>query len=370
MKHFLTATAALLATTTIVNAGGIERSRTSYGVLFEEGNYLELGFSSVNPSVSGDYPALLGGGSTDNMANSEFLPSLSYKHQVTDDLAIGLFINRPFGARAEYTAGPYTGLQADWMSGGISVIAKYDVNENVSVYGGGRYITSSADIAIPALVATGGASASPLANYTAGGSSDSQFSFVGGVAYERPEIALRVALTYEQGYTHEFDTVENSLAFSLIDFESVTEVEMPQTLTLDFQTGVAANTLVFGSVRYAEWSVWEVRTAGFDAATGERVTGLDNDTVTYTLGVGQRINDQLSVFGRVGYEAASGDVASRLAPTDGSQSIGVGGTYTMDNMKITAGVEYSMLGDATDGSGVEFTDNTAVSFGMSLGYTF
>ena len=88
------------------------------------------------------------------------------------------------------------------------------------------------------------------------------------------------------------------------------------------------------------------------------------------MGVGRRINENLSVFARGTYEKANGGVASRLSPTDGSKSIGIGATLTRDKMKVTAGVEYAWLGDATDGSDVEFKDNTAVGFGITVGYRF
>ena len=151
---------------------------------------------------------------------------------------------------------------------------------------------------------------------------------------------------------------------------STTEIKMPQTLTLDFQSGIAKDTLLFGSVRWSEWSVWEVRPRGYEALTGGNVTDFDNDVLSYQLGVGRRLNDNLSVFARIGYEKANGGVASRLAPTDGSKSFGLGGTFTKDNMKITAGLEYVEVGDAVDGSGTVFAGNKAVGFGVSVGYRF
>lgn len=48
-----TALAALLATTSLASAGGIERNAFTTGILFEEGNYVELGFTYVDPTVSG-----------------------------------------------------------------------------------------------------------------------------------------------------------------------------------------------------------------------------------------------------------------------------------------------------------------------------
>lgn len=88
------------------------------------------------------------------------------------------------------------------------------------------------------------------------------------------------------------------------------------------------------------------------------------------MGLGRRINDNWSVFGRVGYEDPTGDVASRLAPTDGLTSVGLGATYTQGPVSVTGGLEYVWLGNAVDASGVEFADNTAVGLGLSIGYNF
>lgn len=403
MKTTLTTGAALLLTTTAAFAGGIDRGGNAYSVLFEDSNYLELSFSTAKPDVSGDYPAALGGGSTGNMAEAYNGLGLALKYGITDQIDVGLFLNQPYGANAAYMEGAYTGLSADWDSNQIAVVLKYQVNPNVSVFGGARSVESQANIAIPdailrggtagalqaglddaiaagdtatasaigaQLAAVGGAPAGTF-NYTAETNSDRQTSYIAGVAYERPDIAMRVALTYESGFTHSFETTESYAFGGLAGFQDTMEIEMPQSVTLDFQSGVAADTLVFGSIRWSEWSVWEVRPTGYEASTGgDRVTGIDDDVMTYRLGVGRRINDNLSVFGRVTYEGSNGGEASRLAPTDGNTSIGFGGSYTMDDMKITAGVEYAMLGDATDGSGVAFNDNSAIGVGVSIGYSF
>ncbi|MDO6589565.1 MULTISPECIES: OmpP1/FadL family transporter [Rhodobacterales] len=363
MKNAITASAALLLTTTIANAGGIDRTGNPYSILFEEGNYVQLSFSAAMPEVSGEYPAVpFGGGSTENMAESYFSAGVALKYEINDQIDLAVMLNQPYGADANYTGGAYTGLTAEWNSTQLSVLAKYQANDAISVYGGLRAIQSEATIAIPvALTMT--------ADYDAETEKNTQVGYVIGAAYEKPEIALRVALTYESGVTHDFATAE--YANGALQLESTTDIEIPQTVTLDFQSGVAEDTLVFGSIRWSEWSVWEVRPAFFELASGgDRVTGIDDDVITYRLGVGRRINDDLSIFGRVTYEAGNGAEASRLSPTDGSTSIGIGGSYTMNGVKFTGGIEYAMLGDATDASGVEFEDNSAVGFGLSIGYAF
>ena len=363
MKNTLTAGAALLLTTTIASAGGIDRTGNAYSVLFEDGDYVQLSFSSVTPDISGDYAAGFGGGSTDNMAESYLSLGAALKYGVTDQIDLALFINQPFGANANYTSGAYTGLAAEWESTQLAVLAKYQATDAVSVYGGARVVQSQATIAIPAALFGG-------SDYDAETEANTQFGYVLGAAYEMPEIALRVGLTYESGMTHDFDTTEAVNGSPVL--ESTTDIELPQSVALDFQTGVAANTLLFGSVRWSEWSVWQVVPAFYESQTGSRVTGIDNDVFTYRLGVGQRVNEELSVFGRITFEEANGGDASRLAPTDGSTGFGFGGSYTVDNVKFTGGIEYVILGDATDAAPTltEFADNSAIAVGLNVGYSF
>ena len=67
-----------------------------------------------------------------------------------------------------------------------------------------------------------------------------------------------------------------------------------------------------------------------------------------------------------------------LAPTDGFLSLGVGGSYTQGNMKISGGVRYVKIGDADalespPNSGIAnaaFRDNSAVGVGVKVGWTF
>jgi long-chain fatty acid transport protein len=360
MKKLLLATVATACAGTLAQAGGIDRSELSYGILYEDGNYLELGISHAMPDVRGQYPAAFGGGSTGDMATDYTTWSVSYKQQFGDKLHFGLFINTPYGADAAYTQGPYTGLTATWASKQIAGVLRYEVTDAVSVYGGLRYVQSEANIRIPP----------PLLPfvYTASGKTE-DLGYIVGAAYEKPEIALRVALTYESKIDHSFPTTESGGPLGAA-FPSTTNIEMPQSLALDFQTGVAKDTLVFGQIRWSEWSKWSVRPPGYAGLTGQEVTGFDNNVMSYQLGVGRRLNDNWSVFARLGYEKANGGEASRLAPTDGSRSIGLGGSYTKDNMKITGGVEYVKLGNATDGSTVQFTGNDAIGLGVTIGFQF
>ncbi|MEH6655442.1 MAG: hypothetical protein V7684_14835, partial [Loktanella salsilacus] len=139
MKKQFTLGAALLMTTTAASASGIDRNLTNYGLLFETGNYAELSYANVSPSVSGTYignTVVTGLGVTDTGVMSQDFDTFSgsVKYDLSDTLAIGLFSNQPFGANADYPSGLYTGLAAEWDSRGTSIVLKYKVTPNISVY--------------------------------------------------------------------------------------------------------------------------------------------------------------------------------------------------------------------------------------------
>src|SRR6056297_836114 len=389
MTRMMTSVFALAVTAGAAQADGIERSTIDYGFLFTPNDQLQLSFSHVKPELSGKYTPELtaaGGGESDtgNMLTDYTNYGLAYKNDFTEKLTFGLFVNNPYGAGAEYTQGVYAGLTAEWDSDQVAVVGKYRLTDRVSVFAGARYVESQADIAIPDLLVrsavgrnaqsigaeaqalgaqaqTLGARAQTLGaaaqdfgtsmKYNASGSRVGDWGAILGVAYEIPDIALRVALSWQSEITHSFDTSESLAGLGIDTDGGDTDVKMPQVFALDFQTGVAPGTLVFGQVKWTEWSKWEDRT-------------------TWRLGVGRAFTDDLSGLAQVTYEAPNGDVTSRLAPRDGLVSLGVGGQYTMDNMTLRGGLEYAWIGDAEDASGVKFEDNTALGVGLSLTVDF
>jgi long-subunit fatty acid transport protein len=364
MKKSIMTAAAIGVGATGAFAGGIERARTDTSILFEDGAHLKFSVSRVSPDISGEYPGgALGTGSTGNMANSYTSLSLGYKRDLNEKLSYALTISQPYGASATYSSGFYTGLQAEWKTNALTALIAYNASDAVTVYGGARVLDSSADIAIPTQL-LGGAG-----NYTATGST-TDVGYILGAAYEKPEIALRVGLTYESAITHDFATSETLGGGDVPS--GITSVTMPQTVTLDFQSGVAENTLVFGSIRWAEWTEWSVTPPfyGANISGGAPVVDFSNDTFTYQLGVGRRINENLALFAQASYEKANGGVASRLSPTDGRRSLGIGGSYTVDNITWRGGIEYVEVGDAVDSTFVQFNDNSAIGIGLSVGYSF
>jgi long-chain fatty acid transport protein len=367
MKKLLMTTAAVLAGTGALQAGGIDRSGQGLGPLFETGRYFELSFGLIQPAVDGTD---LLGGPTGNVGQDYTQLSLGYKYDINDKLSFALVLDQPFGADVVYAAtSPLLGgtsAQAEAVA--LTGILRYKFDGGFSVHGGVRAQRASGDITLAGL-AYGG-----LNGYNVALGEDTAPGYLVGVAYERPDIALRIALTYNSAIKHEFATAE-TLGGSPIGPPSVTEVKTPQSVNLDFQTGIAANTLLFGQVRWADWSNFLIDPVVFTGLAGGGLISLD-DSFTYTLGVGRRFNDNWSGSISLSYEEKGDPLVSPLAPTNGRIGLTVGGVYTKDSMKVTMGVNYTKLGDAQPETGTpdtaraNMTDNDSLGIGVKVGWSF
>ncbi|MCF2903926.1 transporter [Octadecabacter sp. CECT 8868] len=354
MKQFVTAGAALLLTTSIATAGGLDRSGQSVGVIFEDGDYAELSFGSVTPSVTGVAQAALGGTNSGEMANSYTQFGLAYKTQLSDQLALGIIFDNPYGADVTYDTAGYifNGANAQVESDAVTALLNYNINDNFSVHGGLRYLKANGVYTVPALPAALGGSPAYSSTYSSGDG----VGFVAGAAYERKDIALRVALTYSSEI--ELSTLEGTVG----DLDTT----LPESINLDFQTGIAADTLLFGSIRYVAWDGFALT----DSLAGDILT-YDDDVVTYNVGVGRRLTDQLAASFSIGYENSTGDPTGNLGPTDGYISYQVGAAYTMDSgVEVSGGVRYVNIGDATTTIGSAFNDNSAIGVGLKVAYSF
>ncbi|QBX34118.1 aromatic hydrocarbon degradation protein [Paracoccus liaowanqingii] len=390
MKFALTGMAALLAGTAPVWAGGIERAPQSLAALFEEGNYVELSFGGVDPTVEGTDVL---GFRTGDVAQGYGFAGLSYKHQFTPSFSGAIIVEQPFGADILYPSQP--GLLPDPSAEGsvllggtaarvdsttFTALGRYQFQNAFSVHGGLRGSRADGEVTLD------GAAYGPVAGYNVDLDANTAFGWVAGVAWERPEIGARVSLTYNSDVEHEFDTVETGPlvdpdgpgpipAVPLLNASSTTTVTTPESWNLEFQTGVAADTLVFGSVRWVEWSAFRVDPQQFVAVTGGGLVELE-DTTTYTLGVGRKFTESWSGSASFTFEKAGDDLVSPLAPTNGRKGITLAAIYNQGPLRVTTGINYTKLGDASPETGTpdveraRMEDGDALGIGVRIGYRF
>ncbi len=348
--------------------GGLDQSGQPITLIFEQGDYAEVGFGIWLPEITGTDPA---GQTSGNVYNSVTDFGGGIKKQITPSLSAALIVDQPYGVFVNYEldypggAFPFAGTKAQPNSLGVTGLVRYRVDERFSVHGGLRAerFGGAVTLAGSAFDAVG------LGGYKWTGDPDWGLGYVIGGAYERPEIALRVALTYGSEIRHSLKAEENFFG------ASVTDITMPQSVNLDFQTGVAPGTLLYGSVRWVNWAGWNVSPKGFTAATGAPLVEFTDNAFTYRLGIGRQITDALALAVEVSHETAKDTMMSPLDPYDGYTAVAIGATYaTRTGVRLSGGVAYDILGDADVASPTgeisRFRNNHAISARLRIGIAF
>ena len=286
----------------------------------------------------------------------------------------------------------------------LSLIFGFQPTENFNIYGGGVYQTVKGNVSLR------GQAYSLFNGYDASIKETDGYGWLAGFAYQIPDIALKASLTYRSEIDHDFKARESlsvlnysglaavlqGVGVSPSQLQSITstgetKITTPQSVNLDFQTGIMANTVAFANVRWVDWSSFSIRPYQFGKVS-EAVGGVINkpngfnlveysdDQISATVGVGRKFNDLWAGSFSVGYDTGAGNPVSTLGPTEGYWNVGLGLQYSPTPATfIAGGVKYFMLGDADAQTGAQagsnnyvaqFEDNDAWAYGLKIGYKF
>jgi long-subunit fatty acid transport protein len=368
MRNALLATTCLLAAPLAAQAGGLEKSGQPVTLLFEKGDVVNVELAYGIPTVTGVDSF---GNDSDDSAEDFLRYGGGIKMDFNEKWSAALIIDEPYGADLAYAPGDFAfgGTFADFHSVEATGLARYKLNKNFSVYGGLRVARFGGD------AATEGAAYGPLSGYSFEGDDDWGLGYVVGAAYEVPEKALRIALTFGSAIDFELDSTEtfpDAVGGQVV--QGTTEISMPQSVNLDFQTGIAPKTLLFGSMRWTNYEGWEVRAPGLAENFDAILASKDYNIWTYKLGVGRQFTKHWAGAVHALYEPAIDKTLGPLNPTDGSFGLGAGASYTTDKgIKIAGGVEYRWLGDSDiqgPFASAEFRDNDALGVGIAVTVPF
>ena len=357
-------------------AAGLDRSGQSISVFLQPGNYAEAGISVLDPTVKSSQLNVT------DMAEDYYFPSAAIKVQATEHISLGLLYDQPFGADAMYSleqsmfTNGIEGTKVEVETHNLTALIGYQPTENWNFYAGPVWQTVEADISL-----RGQAYISPkdptkvLSGYDIKIHEEEAFGWLAGFAYQIPEIALKTSVTYRSEIKHKAKSVETHKLMPMLNVESQLDAITPQSVNIDFQTGVAANTLAFANIRWVHWDQFAVTPKFLNSASGNNLIDYSDDQWSATVGVGRKFNSHWSGSASVGYDSGAGNPVTTLGPTEGYWSVGLGGQYSpAENYFIQAGVKYFWLGDAhaqTGGNIVgEFTDNYALGYGLKIGYRF
>ncbi|ENV72310.1 hypothetical protein F946_01785 [Acinetobacter johnsonii ANC 3681] len=399
-----------LIPTTSVFAAGLDRSGQSIAAFLQPGNYFEAGISVLDPEVKGKDTS---GNQTGDMASDYYFPHAALKIQATDHFSVGLIYDQPFGADAEYSGNstfvenrpvPFQGgtsVTVDTQN--LNLLFGYQPNENWNLYAGAVYQT------VDGTVLLRGTTYSVFNGYDFRTGEDESVGWLAGVAYQIPEIALKASVTYRSEIEHKMNASENFGAAGYISIPGApgqsaqlnqlmtalnassgeTKLTTPQSVNIDFQTGIMANTVAFANIRWVDWSNFKVQPYNFaklskvvgqnptiNKPNGFNLIDYKEDQISATVGVGRKFNERWGGNVSVGWDSGAGNPVTTLGPTEGFWSVGTGVRFSpAENYFIGAGVKYFWLGDADAVTGAhsnagKFTNNDAIAYGLNIGYKF
>lgn len=172
-----------------------------------------------------------------------------------------------------------------------------------------------------------------------------------------------------------------------------TKFRAPESVNLEFQTGLRKGTLLFGNVRWVHWNDFEFKPYRFGEisevvgvlSTPSRPNGFNlvryyDDQWSANLGIGQRLSDKWSGSVSVGWDSGAGERVSTGGPAKGYYSVGLGAQYSPTSKYfISGGMKYLWLGDAKGQLGAqagseyyvgEYKNNYSIGYGLKIGYKF
>lgn len=348
----------------MAHAGGTERTPQSAMILYQKGNLVELGVARVMPKLSG---VMSDTNPSGDIAQDFTSPSLSLKMDLNEKWAMALILDKPWGSDIVYgsSSAVLDGQEAYADTSAATILAKYQASKNFSAFGGLRIQRSGGYTILDGAAYAG----LPDQPYEVTFEDQTGLGYVLGVAYEVPERAMRLALTYNSEVKYDYPTTETFDGGSLgasADTASVT----PQSINIDFQHALDARTILTASARWVEHSAFQLT----PSVLGSNLVNL-NDSTTYRIGVGRAFSRKLSGSLTYAFEPKVTQDASSTSPYDGYKQLSLGVSYkATEQMEIAGGLSYRLYNDANatvGGSTVgRFEDNSLTAVGLKMTYRF
>ncbi|MEB6478675.1 OmpP1/FadL family transporter [Acinetobacter vivianii] len=442
---------------TQVNAAAFDRNGQSISAFLQPGNYFEAGLSVTDSSLQGQEAGINASRQPiSDIANSSYWPSAALKLQLAPKFSFGFIYDEPFGSDTEYSGNnsfvatsndivllpgmtttriaqatsnnaPTGNTKSSFDIQNLSFIFGYQPNKNWNFYLGPTYENFKSQVELR------GAVFSLYNGYDFHSKAVGDWGWLAGFAYQISEKGLKASLTYRSEIEHKVNATENAPLIDMLSTQQgrdlvdqhlsymvsigqmteqkkaalnhivaelpnanssgTTKFKTPDSVNLEFQTGLRPGTLLFGNVRWVNWSDFSFQPYRFgeiskivgSLSTPSRPDGFNlvryyDDQWSANLGLGQKLSQKWFASMSVGWDSGAGEKVSSGGPVKGYYNVGIGAQYSPTAQTfISGGVKYFWLGDAKAQLGAqagsdyyvaEFSQNHSIGYGLKLGYKF
>lgn len=333
-----------------VCAAGLERSNQSIQAFFEKGNYAEVSMLQVNPNVSGKVQPVSSAGnpefSTGDMVNNQHYFQAALKLQPHPQVSVALLFDQPFFTDVDYqfdTNQPLSEIaDVEFDSNNMTALVGYQPNANWNLFTGVSYQSFSGNLRIGTHVENF------YVDYAVHFPKDHAWGWLVGASYQLPEYAFNTAITYRSKIKHHTNASESFWGFPLeIAPQHATTIQTPESINLDFQTGLPAQNFLYASLRWVNWQDFEIQPTQY-AAMLQQVPNMNLNLIDYQknqwsvrLGLAHQWSPKWITAVEGLWDSGAGNPASSLNPVDGYVGVGTGAVYHFDPKTfMIAGLHY------------------------------
>lgn len=369
-------------------AGGFSRGSADTDIIYEDGGVdMRSSLSFIAPRRG--YDTINGAAATDGSYTDNFaIMGSAVKFNITNNLRCAGTFAQPYGAKQ--TSGPQSISAdiADAIAGGNFTTPSGTESVTMTVNELGATCGVKFDAGIGNVWVLGGIhmqnikyeEAKRIGNATAGPVGTLKLSesavpgYRLGIAFEKEEIALRVQGMYVSGTEFNLDgtfdvngVVRNPAATGSANF--------PQSFEIKAQSGIAENWLAFGSVKWTDWSAFDV--LKFTATTPDTKEFFYKDGWTVSAGLGHKINETLSVSGSLTWDQGVGTTEDISTDT---YSLAAGAILNGENgsqLRLGGSISYLTSGSVAKsataggkGAGGSFAATAGNDIAVGLGGSF
>lgn len=368
MARRITALSSLAATTALlmtggVMAGGLEANGYNWDHLFDAAPFAARGTVT---HVMIDQPIQGPSGATVATSADRNYYNFGFKADLGDASSCLISVQNPWGSGTDrslvYAAVTGQAARERVFSNDVGLTCAYGFGVGpgvLSVIGGVSAQSLDYEATLPLPVLPPPAIATGVVDLSGSG-----LGWRAGLAYEVPEIALRVSAIYNAA-------VDYDLSGTLSPFGRpiTASATMPQSFEVKGQTGIAPGWLALGSVKWVDWSVLQtlsVQGAGLPISTNLSY----EDGWTVSAGVGHTLTEDLTVLGSLTWDKGTSRENGAGVLLAGTQTdrwgASLGAAYKVsDNLELSGGLSYSILESGRNARGE--TWDTGSVFAISAG---
>lgn len=426
-----------------VFAAAFDRTGQSISAFLQPGNYFEAGLTISDSTVEGKESGKLDTTrDIPNSSNTTYRPNAALKLQINPKVSLGLIYDQPFSSDATYNgtnnfvsasndkvlipgysvANLASATGQNEPTGGslynidiqnLSFILGYQPNNRWNFYAGPSYESFQSNIHLR------GRAFSVWNGYNFDSKVTEDWGWLAGFAFQIPEKALKLSLTYRSEITHKVQGTETAPIIDMLMSQSgkdsvnqylqsinasttyttqidnvlnqlsnvtstgTTKFTVPDSLNLEFQKGLTKSNMLFGNVRWVNWSTFTWRPYLF-GETSQVIGQLANrpdgyvlihyykDSWTANLGLGHKFNPKWSGFSSIGWDSGAGGGA-----VEGYYNVGLGLQYSpTPKYFISSGMKYSWFNDSESkykgltSDIANYKNNYGLAYSLKIGYRF